>query len=686
LKALLGTDSVQDLPRVLRLAGTVNYPSSDKVARGYAPELTTLHVNKNARAYSADELIGLTGGSTDGFDEYANQRGSGSGRTDAELMKLLEDSKVAKKWHDSMLEATGCMIGRGYPDSAIRLMCAPYCRGGANDPDLGPLIDDARVKWGKRNVEAVVEGSITKESDVVRLNRTHAVLPIGDKTRVVTFGELEEFPGRETIVMTQTLGDFQALQNKYRHAYRDDKGELKHKPLGTHWINSADRRQYDGGMEFMPQRDGDFGNKLNLWRGFGVKPIKPAPGSHAEAGCQKFLAFMRDIICSGNDDDFQYLLRREAIILQKKIRSEIALGLRTKEEGCGKGFYEKVMGRLLGHHAMQVSNPKHIIGNFNPHLQTVLRLTADEALFVGNHEHRNSLFGLITEPKLTIEPKGCGVYQADNYLNTSILSNADHFVPVSGTARRFFVPTVSAARKQDLVYFGGMEADLDAGGYEALLYYFLNEVDLTGFNVRAVPQTAGLREQRDQSLEPLDSWWVELLENGVLTGSDPKEPHRAVSNSYTREIKIEVKSAYGDTSTQVWHVTQRGLYDQAKLVEPKLKNFSDHKLGKYLSQMGCENTAKVLRKQGWSFPPLADCRAAWEKRYPNWKWRNTEITEWQAEEADDVVEAIKDGPKVVVDNDGGSDQGAPSMRDMLTVMFRSTPEEIAAAKAAGTKF
>ena len=337
------------------------------------------------------------------------------------------------------------------------------------------------------------------ETDVARLNKTHAVLPIGDKTRVVTFGELEDFPGRETIVMTQTLGDFQALHNRYRHVYRDASGEVKKKPLGTHWIDSTDRRQYDGGMEFMPQRDGDFGNKLNLWRGFGVKPIKPEPGSKGEAGCQKFLEFMKVIICSNNEDDFNYLLRREATIIQKKIRSEIALGLRTMAEGCGKGFFEKVMGRLLGNHSMQVTNPKHIIGHFNPHLQTLLRLTADEALFVGNHEHRNALFGLITEPKLTIEPKGCGVYQVASFLNLSILSNSDHFVPVSGTARRFFIPVVSTARMQDVAYFGEMEANLELGGYEALLYYFLHEVDLDGFNVRKVPQNAGLREQRDQN-------------------------------------------------------------------------------------------------------------------------------------------------------------------------------------------
>ena len=132
----------------------------------------------------------------------------------------------------------------------------------------------------------------------------------------------------------------------------------------------------------MPQHNGDVGNRLNLFRGFGVKAIKPDGKSGAE-GCQKFLEFMREIICSGNKAHFDYLLRREATIFQKRIRSEVALGLQTKEEGCGKGFYENTMRRLLGTHAMMIANPKHIIGAFNPHLETLLRVTADEALFVG---------------------------------------------------------------------------------------------------------------------------------------------------------------------------------------------------------------------------------------------------------------------------------------------------------------
>ena len=269
------------------------------------------------------------------------------------------------------------------------------------------------------------------------------MLPIGGKTRVVTFGELEEFPGRETIVMTQTVGDFKSLHNKYRHVYLDKNGEPQSIPLGTYWIEQP-------GAPPVRRRHGVHAAARRRRRQQAEPVARLRRQADQEAGLRaKFLDFMLNIICSGNEEHFDYLIKREATILQKRIRTEVALGLRTKEEGCGKGFYEKTMGRLLGTHAMQLSNPKHIIGKFNPHLETLLRLTADEALFVGNPEHRNALFGLITEPTLTIEPKGCGVYTAASYLNLSITSNSDHFIPVSDTARRFFIPTVSTARMQD---------------------------------------------------------------------------------------------------------------------------------------------------------------------------------------------------------------------------------------------
>jgi hypothetical protein len=352
------------------------------------------------------------------------------------------------------------------------------------------------------------------------MNEKHAVLPIGGKTRVVTFGELDEFPGRETIVMTQSFGDFAALHDKFRYFYFNKEGELKSKRLGSYWLEYPSRRQYTAGMAFMPKHDEKVvKDKLNLWHGYGVNAVKPA-GKSGAAGASRFLEFALDVICSGNEEHYDYLIKREAFILQRRARSEIALGLSTILEGVGKGFYERAMRRLLGNHAMQVDRPEHVIGKFNPHLETLLRLTADEALFAGDMRHRNVLYGLITEQELTIEPKFCGVYTAANYNNISITTNAVHFIVVGENARRFFVPTISLVHEKDFDYFGAITDQLENdGGYEALLYHLLHEVDLRDFEVRKVPRTAGLVDQISYSRRGVDG----LVETVCNTARVPNE-------------------------------------------------------------------------------------------------------------------------------------------------------------------
>jgi len=59
LEKLLGSDNVKNPDRVMRLAGTVSYPPPKKIDRGYIAELVKLHQNRDALAYSLDELIGV---------------------------------------------------------------------------------------------------------------------------------------------------------------------------------------------------------------------------------------------------------------------------------------------------------------------------------------------------------------------------------------------------------------------------------------------------------------------------------------------------------------------------------------------------------------------------------------------------------------------------------------------------
>ena len=125
-------------------------------------------------------------------------------------------------------------------------------------------------------------------------------------------------------------------------------------------------------------------------------------------------------------------------------------------EGTGKGTLARAMMRILGQHALHISNAKHLIGNFNAHLRDCVFLFADEAFYAGDKAHVGVLKSLITEPYLTIEGKYQNAVQTPNFLHIMMASNEDWVVPASLEARRFCVLEVSDAHKDDHAYFAAI--------------------------------------------------------------------------------------------------------------------------------------------------------------------------------------------------------------------------------------
>jgi hypothetical protein len=183
-------------------------------------------------------------------------------------------------------------------------------------------------------------------------------------------------------------------------------------------------------------------------------------------------------------------------------------------------------------------------------------------------------------------------------------SNEDWVVPAGERERRYFVLKVSDDKLQDHGWFKAINEQLENGGYEAMLHDLLHH-HLGDFHPRQLPRCNDLAGQQALSLGPFDSRWVELLETGTLTGCDPNEPNRAVSNKYEEKIVVGASDRW---------VAKAGLYDQARNIEPRLRTTSDLKLGHFLAEQGCDSSHKVMRRRGWTFPPLIECRKRWEAR------------------------------------------------------------------------
>ena len=443
------------------------------------------------------------------FPTAEHQPGTGAWRVSSAALGREFEEDISVHPQDG-----GCDFGTRESCSAIDLMMR---WGGAATPRDAAMqlcdllnLDPAELGWrGSRertDQSGPATGSSAVEAIVDELNGRYMVVNEAGKAVIYE-------PGFDPVLRRRrfdriTFEDLNRLYlNRTIEVGVDEKGRPILWTVAKVWLRHERRRQFIGGICFDPARRRVAEGVLNLWEGFAVTP---RPG-----GWSLMREHIRQVICDGDDERFDYLMGWMARMLQRPAeQGEVAVVMKGGE-GTGKGTLAKALLKIAGHHGLAISNAKHLIGNFNAHLRDAIFLFADEAFFAGDKSHVGVLKSLITEPYLTVEAKFQNAIQSPNFLHVMMASNEEWVVPASQDARRFFVLEVSEDRKSDHHYFGAIAAQMAAGGYEAMLHDLLAH-DLTTFNVRAVPVTEGLQRQRKLSLPTTEAWWQDCLERGYV--------------------------------------------------------------------------------------------------------------------------------------------------------------------------
>ena len=383
------------------------------------------------------------------------------------------------------------------------------------------------------------------------------------------------------------------------------------KKIADVWLSHSKRHQYVDGVVFDPSNK-STGNVLNLWKGFAVESRK--------GDWSKLRSHIWKVICQGNDDHYIYLCQWMARMVQFPAQQgEVAVVLKGSE-GTGKGTLARALLYLTGQHGFGISNAKHLVGNFNLHLRDCVFLFADEAFFAGDKQHIGVLKSLITESILTIEGKNMHVVQAPNYLHILMATNEEWAVPASLEARRFFVLNVPDDHRNDHKYFGAIWEQMENGGYEAMLYDLLN-MDISKFNVRAVPDTEGLRQQKQLSLGTSEAWWFDVLHRGYVYKS--KLGIEAYFSQWREEVTTELLYASYEEfakSRNERHPMDRGWFGRfmTKMGGEKIKFSHSAVTGEHRTGVDKADGAQMQqtelcyghRPPGYHLGKLSDAQAA----------------------------------------------------------------------------
>ena len=95
-------------------------------------------------------------------------------------------------------------------------------------------------------------------------------------------------------------------------------------------------------------------------------------------------------------------------------------------------------------------------------------------------------------------------------------SNSEHFASIPIDDRRFVFIKVSDRKQQDLIYFDMVHKAINDSATIAAFVYDLFAMDLINFKVRQRPITHEHFNQRLQSLDGFERYWLEVLETGKI--------------------------------------------------------------------------------------------------------------------------------------------------------------------------
>lgn len=425
--------------------------------------------------------------------------------------------------------------------------------------------------------------------DVDRMNDEWAFVLMGSKAVVVreqTAGPIEDR------VRVLSLDAFNAKFLNCPTQIQGADGKVKVVTWANRWLRDRNRRSFDG-IEFWPNPDGvpPTAGYLNLYRGFSVKP-------RAKAGSWTVLKdHMLNNVCHGDEALFRWLFGWFAHMMQRpRERVGTALVMRGRM-GTGKTKIGEIMGSLIASHYFLVGDARYITGNFNAHMAACLLLQAEEAVWAGDKAAEGRLKDLITADIQMIEQKSIDPIRLKNYVRLVMTSNEDWVVPAGKDERRFAVFDVHPRCAQNHGYFAEMDAEMAAGGREALLADLL-AFDLSSVNLRSIPKTEGLLEQKFRSLDPVESWWLERLFDGV-----------AVRGAENWPSEIQVDKLFDDYVAAAEKIGVKRKSEKvvfgikmAKLMPgvAKVRRFVD------------ESPTSVSRPWHYVLPPLEECRAVFE--------------------------------------------------------------------------
>ena len=265
------------------------------------------------------------------------------------------------------------------------------------------------------------------------------------------------------------------------------------------WMESPDKKIVRLAEVGFDPASTDRNIKCNLWGGW---PTIPKAGK-----CDVLLDLLR-FLCSVEDNPrelYEWVIKWLAYPIQNpgaKMKTSLVL---HGPQGAGKNMFFEAYMAIFGEYG-RVVDQSAVEDKFNDWASRKLFLIADEVVARQELYHlKGKVKALITGDWIRINPKNVAAHDERNHVNLVFLSNEVQPLMIEEGDRRFTV--IWTPPKLSPHFYTDVQAEIDAGGIEALHDYLLN-LPLGDFaNYTNPPMTRSKADLIDLGLDSTERFW-----------------------------------------------------------------------------------------------------------------------------------------------------------------------------------
>jgi len=368
---------------------------------------------------------------------------------------------------------------------------------GAEDNDLaGPSDGEGASKKPKDGVK----------QRLAKMIERFAVVKLGSK--VVIY---EDFGGKRVPEYMMPISFRTLMMNNFVDV-ADKKNPKKVTRVFMHdvFMKAPERPTYNR-VVFKPEGE-VYPGEYNLWRGLSTEP---KPGNVAP-----WLKLLEALL--PNKNEREYVLHWLAKKVQRPAWVPGTFLIFKGGFGIGKGAIFKPFLRIFGPHGGEFDKANQVVGQYNAHLEYTTVAVLEEAIFAAHPQHVETLKNMVTAEWIMIEPKGLDVRKARNHCAFINLTNQNFAWHTKAGERRAVILEIPDTLKGDTKFWNMYWAWVNSPGAIEALHDYLNNLDVSTWDVRNIPKGKGYREQLEQTgaRDAPIAFAQRMLEDGKLPGID----------------------------------------------------------------------------------------------------------------------------------------------------------------------